>query len=90
MTDNQVKVNAGRKTVNYIVKVAILAALSAVIMLLEFPLPFAPGFYKLDLSEAVILMGGFAMGPVAVSSRIFSPDARSSCQRRSSTNTIKL
>ena len=65
MTDNQVKVNAGRKTVNYIVKIAILAALSAVIMLLEFPLPFAPGFYKLDLSEAVILMGGFAMGPVA-------------------------
>lgn len=65
MTDNQVKVNAGRKTVNYIVKVAILAALSAVIMLLEFPLPFAPGFYKLDLSEAVILMGGFAMGPVS-------------------------
>ena len=56
MTGNQV---------NYIVKVAILAALSAVIMLLEFPLPFAPGFYKLDLSEAVILMGGFAMGPVA-------------------------
>lgn len=65
MTTNQVKANNSRKTINYVVKIAILAALSAVIMLLEFPLPFAPGFYKLDLSEAVILMGGFAMGPVA-------------------------
>ena len=65
MTNNQVKANNSRKTLNYVVKIAILAALSAVIMLLEFPLPFAPGFYKLDLSEAVILMGGFAMGPVA-------------------------
>jgi len=34
-------------------------------MLFEFPLPFAPSFYELDLSEAVILMGGFAMGPLA-------------------------
>ena len=65
MTNNQVKANNSRKTINNVVKIAILAALSAVIMLLEFPLPFAPGFYKLDLSEAVILMGGFAMGPVA-------------------------
>ncbi len=47
------------------VKIAILTAISAVIMLFEFPLPFAPGFYELDLSEAVILMGGFAMGPLA-------------------------
>ena len=34
-------------------------------MLFEFPLWFAPGFYELDLSESVILMGGFAMGPWA-------------------------
>ena len=46
-------------------KIAILSAISAVIMLFEFPLPFAPSFYELDLSEAVILMGGFAMGPMA-------------------------
>jgi riboflavin transporter FmnP len=46
-------------------KIAILTAISAVIMLLEFPLPFAPSFYELDLSETVILMGGFAMGPMA-------------------------
>ena len=46
-------------------KIAILSAISAVIMLFEFPLPFAPSFYELDLSEAVILMGGFALGPMA-------------------------
>ena len=46
-------------------KISILSAISAIIMLFEFPLPFAPSFYELDLSEAVILMGGFAMGPMA-------------------------
>ncbi|MBE6631393.1 MAG: ECF transporter S component [Ruminococcaceae bacterium] len=48
-----------------ICKIAILTAIASIIMLLEFPLPFAPVFYKLDLSETVILMGGFAMGPMA-------------------------
>ena len=47
------------------VKIAILSAISVLIMLLEFPLPFAPTFYELDLSEAVILMGGFDMGPLS-------------------------
>lgn len=46
-------------------KIAVLSAISVIIMLFEFPLPFAPSFYELDLSEAVILMGGFAMGPMA-------------------------
>ena len=54
-----------RQRLHTVTKIAILTALSSVIMLLEFPLWFAPGFYKLDLSEAIILMGGFAMGPVA-------------------------
>ena len=53
------------KKLHTIVKIAILTALAAIIMLFEIPLPFAPSFYKLDLSEIVILMGGFAMGPVA-------------------------
>jgi riboflavin transporter FmnP len=35
-------------------------------MLFEFPIPFiAPSFYQLDLSEIVVLIGGFAMGPMA-------------------------
>ena len=52
-------------TIRTMVKIAILTAISAIIMLFEFPLPFAPSFYELDLSDSVILMGGFAMGPLA-------------------------
>ena len=53
------------KKIHTITKIAILPAISAIVMLFEFPLWFAPGCYELDLSEAVILMGAFAMGPVA-------------------------
>lgn len=43
-----------------------LGALAAVLMLFEVPLPFiAPSFYGLDLSEVPILVGTFALGPVA-------------------------
>ena len=46
--------------------VAICAALSAVLMLLEFPLVFlAPDFYKLDFSELPALIASFALGPVS-------------------------
>jgi riboflavin transporter FmnP len=41
-------------------------ALAAVLMLFEIPLPFlAPSFYGLDVSEVPILVGTFALGPVA-------------------------
>jgi len=47
-------------------KIAILAVLAFILMYLEFPLPFiAPPFYKLDFSEVPVLIGGFAMGPLA-------------------------
>lgn len=50
----------------YLVKVAMLGALATVLMLIEFPLPFiAPPFYKLDFSEIPVLIGTFAMGPLA-------------------------
>jgi riboflavin transporter FmnP len=42
-----------------------LGAVATVLMLFEIPLWFAPGFYKLDFSEVVVLIGGFALGPVA-------------------------
>ena len=47
-------------------QIGMLSAVSVVLMLIEFPLPFlAPGFYKLDLSEVPVLIGCFSMGPVA-------------------------
>lgn len=53
-------------TTKNLVLMAIFAALAAVLMLLEFPLPFiAPSFYEIDLSEIPVLIGSFIMGPVA-------------------------
>ncbi|MCI5954705.1 MAG: ECF transporter S component [Lachnospiraceae bacterium] len=49
-------------------KVAMIGMFSAIAMVLhlfDFPLPFAPGFYKLDFSELPILIGTFAFGPSA-------------------------
>ncbi len=45
--------------------VGLFAAVSAVLMLLEIPVPFAPPFYKIDLSELPVLIITFAFGPVA-------------------------
>lgn len=61
----QAKSPAKRISVNTLVKIAILSAVSVVVMFFSFPLPFAPSFYKLDLSEIPVLIGGFAMGPMA-------------------------
>ena len=45
---------------------AMFGALAAVLMLFEVPLPFlAPSFYGLDISEVPVLVGTFALGPVA-------------------------
>ena len=43
-----------------------LGALAAVLMLFSVPLPFlAPSFYEMDFSEVPVLIGSFAMGPLA-------------------------
>lgn len=49
----------------YMVQTGMLAAIAVVLMLFEVPLPFAPSFYKIDLSEVPILIAAFAMGPLA-------------------------
>ena len=49
----------------YITYIAMFSALGGVLMLLEIPLFFAPGFYKMDLSELPVLMSTFYLGPVA-------------------------
>ena len=52
-------------TANYMAKVAVMGAIARVVMFLEFPLPFFPGFLKLDFSDLVPLIASLAMGPVA-------------------------
>ena len=49
----------------YITVCAMMGALAAILMLLEIPLFFAPSFYKIDLSELPVMIGGMYMGPVA-------------------------
>ncbi|MFV0380480.1 MAG: ECF transporter S component [Anaerorhabdus sp.] len=46
-------------------KIAILSVIAFVLMIFEFPLPIAPSFYKMDFSEVAVLIGGFALGPLA-------------------------
>ncbi len=54
-----------REKAVFAAKIGILAALAAVVQLLEFSLPLFPEFLKIDLSEVVGLTGAFALGPVA-------------------------
>ena len=52
--------------VQWMIKVAMLSALSMILMIFEFPIPFiAPPFYELDFSEVPALLGSFALGPAA-------------------------
>ena len=52
-------------TTRKIAMIGVFSAISAVLMLFEFPVPFAPSFYELDFSEIPALVGAFAFGPVA-------------------------
>ena len=44
--------------------VGVFSAIAFVLMIFEFPLPFAPSFYKFDFSDIPALIGGFAAGPL--------------------------
>lgn len=50
---------------HYITYTAMFATMAGVLMLIEIPLPFAPPFYKIDLSELPIMICTFYLGPVA-------------------------
>lgn len=47
-----------------IVITGMLGALSAVLMVFEFPVPLSPTFVKMDFSELPVMIGGFLMGPL--------------------------
>lgn len=54
-----------RSTIRYITATAVLSALSAVLMMLSFSVPFMPAFLKLDFSELPALIAAFSMGPAS-------------------------
>ena len=51
--------------VKALVKIGMLAAVAVILMFFEIPLPFAPAFYEIDFSEVPVMVGCFAMGPLA-------------------------
>ena len=59
----------GRKekifTTRKMAMIGMFSALATILMILEIPVFFTPGFYKLDFSELPALIGGYAFGPVA-------------------------
>ncbi len=48
-----------------ILQISIFAAIATVLTFFELPVFFAPGFYKLDFSDVVVLISGFSLGPLA-------------------------
>ncbi|GIM29166.1 riboflavin transporter [Clostridium polyendosporum] len=54
-----------RSSINTQIKIALLGAISFILMYFDFPLPFFPTFLKIDLSDIPALIGTFALGPVA-------------------------
>lgn len=52
-------------TTRKLTMVGMFSAIAAILMIFEFPVPFAPPFYKLDFSEIPVLITAFAFGPVA-------------------------
>lgn len=51
--------------ISEITKISILSAISLMLMLIKFPIPFAPSFMEIDIAELPALIGGFAIGPFA-------------------------
>lgn len=57
--------SASMQSLVKMVIIAMLGGISVVLMLFDFPLWFAPPFYKLDFSEVPVLIGAFTLGPIA-------------------------
>ena len=54
-----------RQKIRSIAMTGILGAISTVLMMLSFSVPFMPSFIKLDFSELPALVASFSMGPLA-------------------------
>lgn len=51
-------------TVKEIALIGVLGGLAGILMLFDFPLPFAPGFLKFDVSDIPGLFAGFFLSPL--------------------------
>lgn len=64
--DTSTKTTKTTMSTAYVAKIGLLASLSAITMIFQIPLWFAPSFYQVDLSDTIVLIGGFALNPIAV------------------------
>ena len=55
---------SNRTSAKKIVLVGVFGAISTVLMLLSFNVPFIPTFVKLDFSDLPVLLGGYLLGPL--------------------------
>ncbi|WP_026670652.1 ECF transporter S component [Butyrivibrio sp. AE3006] len=51
-------------TTRKVVIIGLFSAISAILMIFEIPVFFAPSFYKIDLSDLPAVVGAFAFGPM--------------------------
>lgn len=51
------------ENLSIMIKVALLGAIASLLMLFKFPLPFAPPFMDIDISEVPGIIAGFIFGP---------------------------
>lgn len=56
--------NVNNVKIRRLALIAFFSALSAILMFFDFPLPIAPSFMKMDLSELPVIIGGFILGPI--------------------------
>ena len=56
--------NTTKSKTKKLVITSMLGAISAILMLFKFPLPFSPSFITMDFSELPVVLGGFILGPI--------------------------
>lgn len=52
-------------TTRNLVQIALLGCIAALLMMVVFPLPFAPAFMEVDISDTPIMLASMTMGPLA-------------------------
>ncbi|MDD3369864.1 MAG: ECF transporter S component [Lachnospiraceae bacterium] len=57
--------STGKMQIKELTFIALMGALSAVVMLFRFPLPFLPPFLSFDFAGVIEMIGGFMFGPLA-------------------------
>ena len=57
--------NNNRSKIRFLTVTGILSAVSAILMMLSFSVPFMPSFIKMDFSELPALIAAYSMGPLS-------------------------